>query len=176
MKTRGHVPDSGSGATLIEVVVTIGILITTMVPLIGLLSIAVDTSGKAASATISARIAARLIGEVQQSDWAGLQEWATKELYFDDQGQELSTASAQQEAVYTARVRLGVPTGVAMGTGSPANPSLRQVVVMVASRPVPQGKLALDAAEAALASGKELPKDVRISRAMLANMEKPPGA
>ncbi|HSI61880.1 MAG TPA: Verru_Chthon cassette protein B [Candidatus Saccharimonadia bacterium] len=175
MKTRGHAPGSGSGATLIEVVVTIGILITTLVPLVGLLSTAIDTSGKAASTTISARVAARITGEVQQSDWAGLQTWAAREMYFDDQGKELTGATAAQEAVYTARVRLGT-SGVVMGTGAgSSNSSLRQVVVMVASLPAPRGKISLDEAEAAITTGKDVPKQVRISRAMLVNLERPPG-
>jgi uncharacterized protein (TIGR02598 family) len=161
---------------LIEVVITVGILITTMVPLIGLLSAAIDMSGKAASSTVSARISARLVGEVQQSDWAGLQSWSERVLYFDDQGVELTEALAQEEAVYMARVALGSPTGVSMGTGSVTNPSLRQVTVLVASRAFPRGKTDLDDAQAAIASGKKLPMGVRVSRAMLVNLEKQPGS
>jgi uncharacterized protein (TIGR02598 family) len=174
MKIRGHAPGSGSGATLIEVVVTIGILITTLVPMVGLLSVAIDTSGRAATSTISARIAAKLIGEVQQSDWAGLQAWSAREIYFDDQGQELSGADASQEAAYIARVRLGAVTGVVMGTSAMANSSLRQVVVVVSSQPALRGKISLDEAEMAITKGEDLPKHVRLSRAMLVNMEKPP--
>ncbi|WP_009963661.1 Verru_Chthon cassette protein B [Verrucomicrobium spinosum] len=176
MTTRTRHPQarSAAGATLVEVVITIGILVTVMVPLVGLLSASIETSGRAASTTVSARIASRLIGEVQQADWSLLQNWQEKDTYLDDQGMELTTGSPQEKCVYTARVRLSSAAGVTLGTvaGLPANTWQRQVVVMVASRPGGQGKMALDQAEAALDNGKSLPGSVRVSRSLLVNLEK----
>lgn len=167
---------SASGASLVELVITIGILVTVLVPLVGLLSTSIETSGRAASTTVSARVASRLIGELQQADWAKLQNWQSKEIYLDDQGMELTSGSPQEKAVYTARVRLGAATGVSLGMGGglPANAWQRQVVVLVASRPGAQGKAALDKAEAALDGGQSLPGSVRMSRALLVNLEKSP--
>ncbi|WP_081892447.1 Verru_Chthon cassette protein B [Verrucomicrobium sp. BvORR106] len=176
MTTRTRHPHarSAAGATLVEVVITIGILVTVMVPLVGLLSASIETSGRAASTTVSARIASRLIGEVQQADWSLLQNWQEKDTYLDDQGMELTTGSPQENSVYTARVRLSTTSGVTLGTvtGQPANTWQRQVVVMVASRPGTQGKTVLDQAEAALDNGKSLPRSVRVSRSLLVNLEK----
>ena len=163
-----------TGATLVEVVITIGILVTVLVPLVGLLSSAIETSGKAAVTTVSARIASRLMGEVQQADWTKLQSWQNKDTYLDDQGMELVSAATQSKSVYTARVRLGSGDGVTLNTASglPANTWQRQAVVLVASRSGDLGKKALDAAEAALDSGKAVPGGVRVSRTMLVNLEK----
>lgn len=165
-----------TGATLVEVVITVGILVTVMIPLLGLLSAAVETSGKAASITTSARIASRLLGEVQQADWARLEDWKNKDVYLDDQGMECIGAKSQADAVYTARVRLGPPTGVQMTTTPtvPANSWQRQAVVMVASRPGNSGKISLDAAEAAIDAGRAVPREVRVSRTLLVNLEKAP--
>ncbi|WP_170157002.1 Verru_Chthon cassette protein B [Roseimicrobium gellanilyticum] len=162
------------GATLVELVVTVGILVTMMVPVLGLLSSAVDTSGKAASMTISARIASRLVGEVQQGDWSSIQNWSNREVFLDYQGQELKDVGEQANAVYAARVQLGPQTGVVLGTNNPAgaNPSQRRVVVLVASGSPLQAKELLDQAQAALDAGKPLPRDVRISRTLLVNLEK----
>jgi uncharacterized protein (TIGR02598 family) len=178
MKPHGHGSPSGSsyGATLIEVVITVGILITTMVPLLGLLSSAIDMSGKAASSTVAARISAKLVGEIQQTDWAGIQSWGDRELYFDDQGLELTGTQAPEEAIYLARVTLGPATGVSLGSSGSANPALRQVVVLVATRPAPHGKEDLDEAKTAITRGKKLPMGVRVSRAMLVNLEKQPAS
>ncbi|RBP42646.1 uncharacterized protein (TIGR02598 family) [Roseimicrobium gellanilyticum] len=175
MKPRGHgtLSGSGSGATLIEVVITVGILITTLVPLLGLLSAAIDMSGKAVSANTAARISAKLVGDVQQGDWLGLLSWSDRDVYFDDQGCELTGANAQAEAVYSARVTLGPVTGVSMGTIGIPNPSLRQVMVVVSSRPGVKGRKDLDDAKAAITDGKKLPMSVRVTRAMLVNLEKP---
>lgn len=174
--TASRPPFRNDGATLVELVVTIGILATVMVPVLGLLSTAVDTSGKAASLTISSRIASRLIAEIQQGDWTSIQNWSNREVFLDYQGQELDGAEAAKDAVYTARVELGPQTGVVLGTDSPAgaNPAQRQVIVLVASGPALQGKALLDKAQTALASGKPLPDNVRLSRTLLVNLEKAP--
>jgi uncharacterized protein (TIGR02598 family) len=171
---NSEIKPKNDGATLVELVVTVGILVTMLVPVLGLLSSAIDTSGKAASMTMSARIAAHLIGELQQGDWLGIQSWTNREVFFDYQGQELQGANAEMNAVYVARVQLGPQTGVVLGTNNPAgaNPSQRQVVVMVASGPVSQGKTLLDEAKSALDTGKPLPRSVRVSRTLLVNLEK----
>ena len=171
VKSRGKymVP---TGATLVEVVITVGILVTVMIPLLGLLSAAIETSGKAASITTSARIASRLLGEVQQSNWSTLSDWTNKDVFFDDQG--IECIGTKTNAVYTARVKLGVTAGVTMVTSGsvPANQWQRQVMVLVASRPGTQGTQSLNAAEASLDAGGPVPRGVRVSRTLLVNMEK----
>jgi uncharacterized protein (TIGR02598 family) len=167
------------GATLVEVMVAVAILSMTLVPLIGMLSMAVDTSGKAVGLTVSARIAEQLMGEVQQADWATLDNWNDMDVYFDDQGLRLASGVSPNLSVYSARVKLS-PAGVTLTTANSAGPGAntwtRQVVLLVASAPGSQGKSLLDTASNALQAKKSLPQKVYLSRALLTNLEKPPAS
>jgi len=168
------------GATLVEVMVTVAILSMTLVPVLGLLSMAIDTSGKAVGMTVSARIAEQLMGEVQQADWATLDNWKTQDFYFDSQGLKLTNlATAGSQAVYSARVRIaavGLTLSPQNYPKAVPNTWTRQVITLVASAPGPQGKTLLDAASNALNQQKALPSKVYLSRALLTNLEKPPAS
>lgn len=155
--------------------VAVAILSMTLVPLVGLLSMAIDTSGKAVGLTVSARIAEQLMGEVQQADWATLDSWSAQDFYFDNQGLKLTGGAASSQAVYAARVKIS-PAGVTMSTttsGAGSNTWERQVITFVASATGSQGKSLLDAAANALLAKKALPQKVYVSRALLTNLEKP---
>jgi uncharacterized protein (TIGR02598 family) len=165
-------PSFRKGSTLVEIVITVGILVTALVPLLGLLSVAIDTSGTASSRTVGARIGGEIIGELQQANWADLENWDGEDFYYDDQGLRLPESGSMEKAVYTARA--AIPTvGVTMTPGAaPENTTTRQVVVLVASAQGERGKTVLDEAYKALEDKKPLPRFVQVSRALLVNMEK----
>lgn len=163
-----------SGATLVEVMVTVGILVTALIPMVGMLSMAIDNSGKAASNTIGSRIAAHVIGEVQQADWADVEDWDGRDSYYDDQGFALKGSNAKSESIYTARVNVGaIDMGMAASPGIPESRWQRQVTVMVASRPGDEADERLQEALNAIKNNLELPNHVLVSRALLINLEKP---
>jgi len=155
------------------VVVTVGILVTTLLPLVALLSAAMDTSGKATNNTLGARISAQLVSEIQQADWQKMSDWHDKDFFYDAQGLRLTSAKAEEDSVYTARAHL-LPVGVMLATAGspPSNQWQRQMVTMVVARPGSVARETLDAAVAALTGKSKLPKDVRVSRTLLVNMEK----
>lgn len=166
---------SAAGSTLVEIVVTVGILVSTLLPLIALLSMAMDTSGQASSNTLGARITAQLTGEAQQADWPALNAWHNRDSYFDDQGVKLTGAGRADEAAFMARTILspaGTGITLAASNASPANPWQRQMVVLVASRPGALTAQRMDEAARALSQGKELPRHMRVSRTLLVNMQK----
>lgn len=175
MKTKAQLSAPPAGATLVEVVVTVGILVTTLLPLVGMLSIAMDTSGRASNNTLSARIGAEVLGELQQADWDDLDDWQNREYFYDYQGVRLTGAGAAAQSAYTARARLG-PEGLTMAaSGSPpANPWQRMAMVLVVPRPAHLAKPRLDDAVTALASQKALPREVTVSRAVVVNLQKAP--
>jgi uncharacterized protein (TIGR02598 family) len=167
-------PKVHSGATLVEVVITVGILATMLLPLISLLSLAIDHSGKAINDTVSSQIASHLVGEIQQESWEKLSLWDGKVFYFDDQGVELKTDNAEK-AIYTAKVKLDPLTvGLSLATesqGVPVNPNGRKALVLVTSLAGSRGTALLTESEAALQSGKPLPKHVYVSRSLLVKLE-----
>jgi uncharacterized protein (TIGR02598 family) len=164
-----------SGATLVEVVVTVGILVSTLLPLVGMLSIAMDTSGKASNNTVGARIAAEVVGELQQANWDDLDGWQGREYYYDYQGVRLTGTNAQAQSAYTARAYLA-PAGLVLAAtgGPPANPWQRKVVALVVPKSANLAKAPLDTAESALVSNSPLPSQVMVHRALLVNLQKAP--
>lgn len=169
-----HLPSS-KGSTLVEIVITMGIIMTAIIPLISMLSIAMDTSREAAVKTIGSRIAASLASQVQQEDWNSVSQWESRTSYYDEQGEPLNGQSASEKSAYTARVAM--PTqGMAYNTasGQASNPWARQVNVLVTLRPGSNGLTTLNAAQAAIENGQPVPKDVLLSRTMIVNLQKQP--
>jgi len=161
------------GATLVEVVITVGILVTMLLPLIGMLSLAVENSGKAVNDVVSARIASHLVGEVQQANWATLNTWDGREWHYNDQGVRLKPEQVALQSNYMARVRIE-PNPLTMATQGdiPANPHEKCMIVLVSSMGGSRGKTLLDEAESALNENKPLHPRIRVSRTMVVNLEK----
>ncbi len=162
------------GTSLVEVVVSVAILSTVLLPLIGMLSMSIDTNKKAVNLTLSARISEQVLGELQQADWATLDNWSAQDFYYDDLGLKLTGTDASSLASYTARVKLSA-AGVIMtvAAGGTANAWERQMLTIVTSGAGARALAMLDSAALALQNKTELPRQVYVSRALVTNLEKP---
>ena len=154
-----------------EVLVAVAVVAVAALPILGLLSVAIDSSRSAFSSVSKARIGAELIGEIQQASWNEAQLWNSREVYYDGDGQRIPDGTAE-EAVYTARVKIVVSSraGAIMGASiSSANPYLRHVLVGVSSKP---GTLGSEELQEVLSKPHERNRGVEFYRAVLVNTEK----
>ena len=153
-----------------EVLVAVAVVAVAAVPILGLLSFAIDSSRSAFSSVNSARIGAEVIGEIQQASWVETSQWNDREIYYDGDGQRIPDGTAE-DAVYTARVRIKASrSGAALGSTSTAsNPHLKHVLVGVSSRP---GEVGSQAVQEALKNPQERNRGVDFYRAVLVNTEK----
>lgn len=122
------------GFSLVEVVMAIGIIAFAFVALLGMLPTGLNTFRKAMDTSVSAQIAQKIAGELQETDYFTLLEQAKNGgsdlrnmttnpddqfgslpiRYFDDQGSEIVTAGDDQppteaerlKIIYEAHVRL----------------------------------------------------------------------
>lgn len=102
--------------TLVETALALGIVAFALIPLLGLLPIGLQMSHSASDLTLSAQIAQRLAGMVQQSSYSNFQLGSSTlangpadiYYYFDSEGQPLKQtgAGAPSSAVYTASIFL----------------------------------------------------------------------
>ncbi len=99
-----------SGFTLIETALALGIVAFALVPVVALLPIGLQTSKSASDLTMSAQIAQRLAGMIQQTDEPssklanGSSTLMGSYYYFDGEGQPLATTSGTVNGVPTAAV------------------------------------------------------------------------
>jgi uncharacterized protein (TIGR02598 family) len=101
----GASPLSNGGFSLVEVVLSLGVLVFCLVALLGLMPMGIQSFRSAMSMTVEAQIAQSLSSDLQLTDFSNLEE-AT--YYFDDQGLWLNGATAAEESRirYTATVTL----------------------------------------------------------------------
>ncbi|MFP6873050.1 MAG: Verru_Chthon cassette protein B [Verrucomicrobiales bacterium] len=130
-KTRGNFC-ADCAFTLIETVLAIGIVATVLIALLGLLPSGSKILGEAGRATVGARIAQQLIGEVQLAEFEDIDQLFTKERYYNDMGTELSGIGTLQ-TVYTARVE--IERGNPEIPGAKESKYLRRVIVKVSNAP-----------------------------------------
>jgi uncharacterized protein (TIGR02598 family) len=162
-----------SGSTLVEVMIVVGLLVSVMLPLLGLLSIGMETGRKAGVNVIGSRIINQLMSEVQQSEWNELDRWNGRTVYFDDQGSPLKTDSAGDLSVtFVGRVYVSAP-GVTLATQSSiANDMHRKVTTVVCPAMGDGGNRFFDEALSALEQGKPIPPTVRIGHGLVTNTGK----
>lgn len=144
---------SAKAATLVELVLALGILAVAMVSLLGMLTRGVGTMKKAADLATESRIVQQLIDEVQATDWdrldAVVAEASFQTRYFDDQG--IITSRGRQ--IYTTRIYLdqspddtgpafGLPGDEAVGVDRKSD--LRRVIVRITHVPGNRGEAMLD--------------------------------
>lgn len=173
MRASSQLSKKPSGATLVEVVITVGMLISMLLPLIGMLSLAVKNSGQNINTSVSSRIASQLIGEVQQADWQTLSRWDKKDFHFNDQGVALKANEVATQSNYIARVILDPdPVSVSTTGSAPANPHQKKFLILVSSQGGDQGLDRLTRAETAIRDNTPLPNQVHVSHAYVVNMQK----
>lgn len=130
--------------SLVEVVLAVGIMALGVVTILGLLPHGLEMSRKTANEMAETRIVEHIIGELQNSNWAMLDDpnFSSQIRYFDDQGLELpnlGSAEARFSLSYVARVEIP-PADVLLPTNAP-NPQpsghLRRVSIRLIAAPLP---------------------------------------
>jgi|GEM_PF-1492799 len=160
------------GSTLVEMVVTVGLLVSVMLPLVGMLSMGMDTSLKAGINTVGSRITSQLMGEVQQAKWEELDRWNDRTFYFDDQGLVIRDAGQEGMAAFTAQVKVS-NEGVTLTTqSSQKNEWQRKVTTVVSPANGKRGEQLLNDALTALAEGKPMPASVRVGHSLVTKTSK----
>ena len=99
------------GFTLVETALALGIIAFAMVPLVGMLPLGMRISRSATDAMLSAQIAQRLAGMIQQADYSSLSadnSIAKVYYYFDSDGQPIKQtgSTAPASAIYAASILL----------------------------------------------------------------------
>ena len=117
--------------TLIETVISIGIVSTVLVALIGLMPEGMNMISQAGQRTVGARIAQQLIGQIQLADFDEVPSFDDNYYYFDDQGTEVDQDAV--ERIYTAKIE--VATTNPSVDGSNESELLYSVVIKVSDRP-----------------------------------------
>lgn len=174
--TKTHkIPTPGSrnhrwraGSTLVEMVITVGLLVSVMVPLVGLLTMGMDTSLKAGVNTIGSRITNQLMGELQQAEWQDLDGWNGRTMYFDDQGLAMADSTLTRAAAFIAQVYISTP-GVNLATqnSNATNNTQRKVTTVVSPANGERGKQMLAETISALQEGKATPTTVRVGHGLV---------
>lgn len=121
-----------AGFSLVEVVLSIGIVAFAFVAIFGLLPAGLTTFRQAVDNSLGSQIVQRLVNEAQQTDYPTLIAAPTGPLrYFDDQGNEVTSI---QDSIYTAEITVLAPTTLP-NTSTPATQSLATVTVKLAHNP-----------------------------------------
>ena len=119
--------------TLVETVLAIGIVSTVMIALMGLIPVGMKMMKEAGVNTVGARIANKLLGEVQLSEFDDIQQYNNKEYWFDDMGTQLKKGQEESKIrrIYTAKVE--VEEENTQIPGAQPNKFLKRVVVKVSN-------------------------------------------
>ena len=119
--------------TLVETVLAIGIVSTVMIALMGLIPVGMKMMKEAGVNTVGARIANKLLGEVQLSEFDDIQQNNNKIYWFDDMGTQLKKGQEESKIrrIYTAKVE--VEEEIPQIPGAHPNKFLKRVVVKVSN-------------------------------------------
>jgi uncharacterized protein (TIGR02598 family) len=130
------------GFTLIEVVLALGIVSVALLSTMGLMAVGLTTFHGATDRTIQAQITQRVVGAVRQTDFSRLSQLNDSTFYYDDQGLEVTDASAitAKRYVYSAKISVTNST-IIPSTLSAASQYLATISVNIASISSPQSPL-----------------------------------
>jgi uncharacterized protein (TIGR02598 family) len=124
--------------SLVEVTLALGIVAFSLVTLLGLMPLGLATFHKAVETSISSQIVQQVVTDVEQTDFSqlttstsGVTQLGLR--YFDDQGNELPSASSPG-AIYQVNVVVNA-TPVLSGGSSTAPPSLACLTIDIVTNP-----------------------------------------
>lgn len=122
-----------SAFTLVETVLAIGIVSTVMIALMGLIPVGMKMMKEAGVNTVGARIANKLLGEVQLSEFDDIQQYNGKIYWFDDMGTQLKKGEDESKIrrIYTAKIEVEEESPKI--PGAQENKFLKRVVVKVSN-------------------------------------------
>ena len=122
-----------SAFTLVETVLAIWIVSTVMIALMGLIPVGMKMMKEAGVNTVGARIANKLLGEVQLSEFDDIQQYNGKIYWFDDMGTQLKKGEDESKIrrIYTAKIEVEEESPKI--PGAQENKFLKRVVVKVSN-------------------------------------------
>jgi uncharacterized protein (TIGR02598 family) len=126
---------SESAFSLIEVVLSIGIVSFAFVGMFGLLPVGLSTFRQAIDNSVGSQIVQRLVNEAQQTDYPTLTDpsHSPSTRYFDDQGNEVNS---DKDSIYTARISVTKTDDPEIKTQSALKTaSLATVTIKLANNP-----------------------------------------
>ena len=137
-KSSNSISSRGTGFTLIEVVLALGIAATALVSLFGLLPTGLKTFRNTVNTAVSSQIAERAFNDIQVANWSDVQ---STNRYFDEQGNELTNSGSSNapNCLYWVLVNI---TNSLSGTAATSttlmgstSTNLMTVTIMVANNP-----------------------------------------
>lgn len=117
------------GFSLVEVILSIGIVAFAFVAILGLLPAGLSTFRQAVDNSLGSQIVQRMVNEAQQTDFPTLIFTPKTLRYFDDQGNEVL---AIKDSIYTAQVTVVAETNL---PGKSPTKSLATVTILLAHNP-----------------------------------------
>ncbi|HEY8965050.1 MAG TPA: Verru_Chthon cassette protein B [Candidatus Methylacidiphilales bacterium] len=103
----------GEGAfTLVEVVMALGMVVTTLVPLVGLLAVGLSTFHDAVNATTESQILQQIAGQIELGSFTNS---AAARYYFTSEGMATNAAAAFYTAEVPPPAKFAVPGGTSTG-------------------------------------------------------------
>jgi len=125
---------TAAGFSMVELVLSLGVLAFAFVSLLALLPAGMSTFRKAVDASVTSQISQRIVNEIQESDFSTyLKKYANAQQtprYFDDQGNELPDKT---NALYWVNVKLA--TSPTLPGATVSNENLATVTVQIANNP-----------------------------------------
>jgi uncharacterized protein (TIGR02598 family) len=129
---------SRAAFSLVEITMAIGIVSFAFLGVFGLIPTGLNTFRQAMDASVGSQIAQRVINDAQQTDFntliggntSAFQQSSTPR-YFDDQGNEVTTAGG---AIYQVNTCITPATATPSASGN-TNPNLATVTVQIANNP-----------------------------------------
>lgn len=124
--------------SLVEVTLALGIVAFSLVTLLGVMPMGLSTFHKAVETSVSSQIVQQVVTDVEQTDFGSLTSSTTGVTqlglrYFDDQGNELPSATSPG-AIYQVNVVVNT-TPVFSGGNSAATPSLACLTIDIVTNP-----------------------------------------
>lgn len=122
------------GFSLVETVLSLGVVAFAFLPLLALLPMGMSTFRKAMDASVTAQISQRIVNEAQETDFATYIATTPSVRYFDDEGEELTASGAVPVgAIY--QVNVHVTCSPTLPGADAANENLATVTIQIANNP-----------------------------------------
>ena len=128
--TRWHFSRRRAAFSMIELVLSLGVLSFAFVGLLGLLPAGMSTFGKAIDSSVTIQISQRVVDEAVESDFNTFISKAQAVRYFDDQANELPD---KKGAIYYVNVRTVAPSLIPGAADT--NTNLAAITVQIATNP-----------------------------------------
>jgi uncharacterized protein (TIGR02598 family) len=125
------VASSSDGFSLVEVAMALGIVAFAFTALLGMLPVGLGLFRSAMDTSIATRIVQSVSSDLQQADFDALGTTTTGVLYFDEQG---NAVSSPDQAIYWAKVNVFLQA-VLPGSDAVTSSDIARVVIQVAHNP-----------------------------------------